>query len=59
MCMVHNCLLRALSAKKGVLGVVSIISDSLLTLSVHEREGYSSRLFCMSVCHALILENEN
>ncbi len=59
MCMVHNCLLMALSAKEGVPGVVSIISDSLLTLSVHVREGYSSHPFCMSVCHALILENEN
>ena len=29
----------------------------LLTLSAHAREGYSSRPVCLSVCHALILEN--
>ncbi len=29
----------------------------LLTLSVYAQEGYSSRLVCLSVCHALILEN--
>ena len=38
----------------GILGMPLV--ECTLTLSAHAREGYSSYVFCVSVCYKLILK---